>query len=112
MTRREIYNCPKLSEKLENLYVTKLVLKQKTSNRKGHTSLLVFCFWDFKLVSIESALNSTLGNLTYFLNNVGVLLRGAAKLLIEVFQKCHLPPVARFGQAFCLSNRPGLMAQA
>ena len=38
-----------------------------------------FCFWDFKLVPINSALNSALGNLTYFFN-VGVVFGEAAKL--------------------------------
>ena len=50
------------------------------ANRKGHMSFLIFCFWGFKLVPIYSALYSALGSLTYFLNNVGMVLGEAAKL--------------------------------
>ena len=52
-------------KKVENLYEIKLVSKGKIVNRKGHTSFLVFCFWNFKLVPINSASNSALGTLIY-----------------------------------------------
>ena len=44
-------------EKRKNLYLIKLVSKSKRAIRKGHTSFLVFHFWDLKLVPIDSALN-------------------------------------------------------
>ena len=65
---------------------------------------------------IYSALYSALGNLTYFLNNVGMVLGEAAKLenlgwnLSEVtFFTSSCKIGTRFGQTFCLSNRPGLI---
>ena len=39
-----------------------------------------FSFWKFKLVSINSALNSASENLTYFFINMDVVSRTAAKL--------------------------------
>ena len=45
-------------EKRKNLYLIKLVTKWKRAIRKGHTSFLVFHFWDLELVPIHSALNS------------------------------------------------------
>ena len=39
----------------------------------------VFNFRDFRLVPIDSALNTASGNLTYFSKYVGVVLRKAAK---------------------------------
>ena len=85
------------------------------TNRKGHTSLW-FCFCDFKLVPINSALNSALENLTYFLN-VDVALGEAAKLenpglkFSEMsFATSSRKIGKRFGQTFCIPNRPGLMA--
>ena len=70
------------------------------------------------MVPINSALNSALGNLTYFFN-VGVVLGKAAKLenpgwnFSETsFATSSHKSGKRFGQNFCLPNRPGLMAPA
>ena len=46
------------SEKRKNLYLIKLLSKWKSTITKGHTSVLVFHFWDLELVLIDSALNS------------------------------------------------------
>ena len=40
--------------------------KWKRATRKGQTSFFVFDFWNFKLVPIDSELNSALKNQTYF----------------------------------------------
>ena len=45
-------------EKRKNLYLIKLVSKWKRTIWKGHTSVLVFHFWDLELALIDSALNS------------------------------------------------------
>ena len=79
-----------------------------------------FWFWflDFKLLPINSALNSSLGNLTYFFN-VAVVLGEEAKLENPGwnFSKISFATSShkigkKFGQTFCLPNRPGLMAPA
>ena len=46
-----VQNCPK---KKKNLYLIKLVSKWKRAIRKGHTSFLVFDFWDLTSVPIDS----------------------------------------------------------
>ena len=51
-------------EKRKNLYLIKLVSKCKRAIRKGHTSFLVFHFWDLKLMPTDSALNSASSNLS------------------------------------------------
>ena len=59
-------NSPAVQNGLEirpNLYPIKLVLKWKRIIRKGHTSFLVFHFWDLKLRPIDSALNSASGTI-------------------------------------------------
>ena len=59
-----------------NFYLIKLVSKWKRTIRKGHTSFLAFYFWDLKLVSIVSALNSTSAIATHFFQKYG---RGITK---------------------------------
>ena len=53
-------------------------MKEKAT-RKGHTSFLLFHFWDLKLVATDSALNSVLGTQLNFFKNVGIATRKAAK---------------------------------
>ena len=50
---------------MENLYLIKLVSKWKRAIRKRHTNFLLFYFYDLKLVSIDSALNSASVKLTH-----------------------------------------------
>ena len=57
-------------QKRKKLHLIKLVSQLKRAIRKGHTSFLLFHFWDFKLVPIDSALNSSLGNLTHFFSKM------------------------------------------
>ena len=44
-----------------------------------HASFLVFHFWGFDLVAIDSALHSASGNLIHFFKNIDVVRRNAAK---------------------------------
>ena len=64
--------------KRTNLYLIKLVSKWKRAIRIGHTSFLLFYFWDLK--SIDLALNSVSGNYLIFFKNGGIVPRNAAKL--------------------------------
>ena len=57
-------------QKRKKLHLIKLVSQLKRAIRKSHTSFLLFHFWDFKLVPIDSALNSSLGNLTHFFSKM------------------------------------------
>ena len=57
-----------------------MISQWKRSTRKRHTSFLLFHFWDLKLVTIDSALNSVSGKRTNFFKNVVVVPRKAAKL--------------------------------
>ena len=68
-------------EQKKNLSLIKLVSKWKKAITKEHTRFLVFHFWDLKLVPIDSVLNSTSGNLTFwkFLKNVGMVPRKSDK---------------------------------
>ena len=69
---RKFPNCPKLSYiKEKPLFIIKLVSKWKGAIRTGHTSLLVFRFWDLKLVTFDLALSSALGDLTFFFQECG-----------------------------------------
>ena len=52
-------------KKRKNLYLIKLVSKWKRAIRKGHTSFLIFHFWDLKLMQIDLALNSASGIFFY-----------------------------------------------
>ena len=90
--KQKLSSCPKWSEKKEKPLFNYVGLKMKRSIRKRRTSFLLFHFWDLKLVSINSALNSAPGNLTHFFKIVGVVPRKAAKLKNQVkfFLKCPL----------------------
>ena len=83
-------------EKRKNLYLIKLLSKWKMAIRKGHTSFLLFHFWDLKLVPIDSALNLLQVTCLIFFKNVGVVPRKAAKLEnpVKIFLKCPLWSIA------------------
>ena len=68
-------------QKRKKLHLIKLVSQLRRAIRKGHASFLLFHFWDFKLVPIDSALNSTLGNLTHlYFKSVSAVTKKVAKL--------------------------------
>ena len=68
------------SEKIKNLNLIKLVQKGNEPKRKCHTSFIVLHFLNFKLVSIDTELNSALEINSIFAKYMGVALRKAAKL--------------------------------
>ena len=78
--------CPTVGngpKKFKNLNLIKSLPKRKMPKRKGHTSFWGFSSLGFKLVLIDSELNSALGNQTVFTKKLGValvVLRKAAKL--------------------------------
>ena len=57
-----------------------MISKGKRAIRKEYTSVLVFHFWDLKIVPINSALNSASDALPHFFKNVEVVPRKTAKL--------------------------------
>ena len=63
-------------KKIKNYYLIKLVSKWKGAIIKGHTSFFKFDFWNFKLVSIDSTLDSASGMQTNFYQKCG---RGTKK---------------------------------
>ena len=67
-------------EKIKNLNLIKLVQKGNEPKRKCHTSFIVLHFLNFKLVSIDSELNSALEINSILAKYMGVALRKAAKL--------------------------------
>ena len=72
-----------VQKKFKNLNLIKSLPKRKMPKRKGHTSFWGFSSLGFKLVLIDSELNSALGNQTVFTKKLGValvVLRKAAKL--------------------------------
>ena len=73
-----------------------MVSKWKRIIRKGHTTFLLFHFWDLKLVPIVPALNSVSGNFFIFFKNLGIVPRKAAKLEnpVKIFLKCLLWSIA------------------
>ena len=89
---KEISQCLKWCGKRKTLYLIKLVSKWKRTIRKGHTTFLIFHFWDLKLVPIVPALNSVSGNLVIFFKNVGIVARKVAKLEnpVKIFLKYPL----------------------
>ena len=54
---------------MKNLYLIKLVSKWKRAIRERHTIFLLFYFYDLKVVSIDSALNSASVKLTHSFQN-------------------------------------------
>ena len=52
----EISQLSKMAWKKGKTYLIELVSKWKGTNTKGHTSFLLFRFWDLKLVPIDSVL--------------------------------------------------------
>ena len=65
--------------------------------KKGDASFFIFGFLDFKLVPIDSALNSGSENPDNYISNIRTWYREQqphSKNWVKVFLKCPLPPIA------------------
>ena len=71
LNQRDFPTRPKVSGKIKNVNLIKLIQKGDGTNREWHTSFFVLDFLNFKLLPIDSKLNSALASQTYFSQKIG-----------------------------------------